>query len=115
MLASQPSPLRFAAMYHVLYSDKDLLLGNEVAQLLVEYAALMGKVKTADEVKVQAISGGDGDEVQALFVLNGGAALLAETTHSSLPEPDNANAIEYMHTQIRKYTEFTPADFENDH
>jgi hypothetical protein len=86
-------------MKHVTLADKSLLLGDDAADLLVEYAKLLGQDSSADSVELHAISS-DGDEVMATFLLNGGLTIVSETTTSTIPEPDNAKAEEYMHTQI---------------
>jgi hypothetical protein len=44
---------------------------------------------------VHAISSDD-DEVLATFLLGEGAPLIAETTNSTLPEPDNSEAVGLM-------------------
>ncbi|WP_375388584.1 hypothetical protein [uncultured Amnibacterium sp.] len=86
-------------MKHVMIADKSLLAGDEVIDLLIEYAALLGQESTADSIDVHAF-GADGDEVMATFLLNGGTAIVAETTTSSLPSPDNAKAEQYLHSRI---------------
>lgn len=87
-------------MKHVTYSDKSLLLGDEAADLLIEYAAVLGRARSADRVDMNAISS-DGDDVVATFLVDGAAPLMAETAHSSLPEPDNAKALAYIRERIR--------------
>lgn len=91
-------------MKHLTIADKSLLLGDGTADLLVEYAKLLGQQGSADSVEVHAISG-DGNEVFATFLLNGGLTLVTETTTSSLPEPDNEKADQYMQTQIVRLNE----------
>jgi hypothetical protein len=82
-------------MKHITYGDKSLLLGDETADLLLEYAALLTSEADGDTVTVNAVSS-DGDEVSASFLLGPGATMMAETAHTSLPEPDNRAALEYM-------------------
>ena len=53
----------------------------------------------ADDVELAAISS-DGDEVRAILLLGGGAPLMAESAHTELPEPDNADALAYMKRRI---------------
>jgi hypothetical protein len=90
-------------MRHVTYSDKSLLVGDEVAELLLRYSARLASSNVADTVEVHAISS-DGDEVNAMFLLGEGAPLMSETTTSQLPEPDNAHAIEYMTDRMERLT-----------
>jgi hypothetical protein len=99
-------------MKHLTVADKSLLLGDEVADLIIEYAKLLGQVSSADSVELNAISG-DGDQVLATFLLNGGLTVMTETTTSSLPEPDNAKAEEYLHTQIVQLREQNTASPED--
>jgi hypothetical protein len=107
-------------MKHVTYSDKSMLIGTEAADLLLEYAAAVIKVHTADTVKLKAI-GSDGNMVEATFLLGEGAPLMAETANTEVEEPDNAASITYMREHLQLLTsppmvmaiepsEFDPAD-----
>lgn len=82
-------------------ADKSLLAGDEVVDLLVEYATVLGRDGSADNVELRAL-GPDGDEVIATFLLNGGITIIAESTTSNIPEPDNRKAEEYMHSEITR-------------
>jgi hypothetical protein len=84
---------------HVTVGEKALLVGDEVADLLIEYAALLATASRGDSVQVRAV-GADGDEVVATFLLNPGVVMMAETTRSSLPEPDNTEAEAYLRERI---------------
>ncbi|WP_181435231.1 hypothetical protein [Curtobacterium sp. MCBD17_019] len=86
-------------MKHVTYSDKSLLLGDTTADLLLEYAGALGTDGTADAVTVKAMSS-DGDDVEATFLLGEGAPLMAETSTTTVPEPDNADADTYLREKI---------------
>jgi hypothetical protein len=87
-------------MKHLTFADKDLLVGDEAADLLLEYAAELAKRGDADTVRLHAFNG-TGDEVIATFLLDAGAPLMAETSHSGMDEPDNAEAIEYMRARMK--------------
>src|ERR1700712_2921149 len=82
-------------MQHITFGDKSLLVGDEVADTLLDYAALLTREESGDTVKVAAISS-DGDAVTASFLLGSGVSMMSETTHSNLPEPENAEIVEYM-------------------
>jgi hypothetical protein len=82
-------------MRHITFGDKSLLVGDDVANALLKYAAFLATEAKGDTVEVHAISS-DGDEVTASFVLGPGVTMMAETTHNNLPEPDNTTAIAYM-------------------
>jgi hypothetical protein len=86
-------------------ADKSLLVGDDAADLLLEYAALLAQLGRGDSVSLRAV-GADGDEVTAGFLLNGGTTLLVESTRSSLPEPDNERAVEYMRGRIGSASRF---------
>ncbi|HEY8591094.1 MAG TPA: hypothetical protein VIL55_16225 [Naasia sp.] len=81
------------------YAEKSLLLGDEAADTLTSYAAVLGNFGGADDVTVAAL-GVDGEEVSATFILNSGTVLMAESTKSRLPEPDNADVVAYMRARI---------------
>jgi hypothetical protein len=83
------APFRVRVMKHVTYAEKSLLIGDTAADLLLTYAAALGSTDRSDTVTLHAISG-DGDEVDATFLVGEGAPLMAETTTNTLREPDNA-------------------------
>jgi hypothetical protein len=94
-------------MKHITYADKSLLVGDEAADTITEYAAALARHGSADTVTLAAY-GADGDDVEGTFVLDQGTVLMAETTHSSIPEPDNADAIMQMREKILRLTSPTP-------
>lgn len=104
----QVLPTRWVPTYgplvqHVTMSDKSLLVGDEVVSLLLEYAALIAKTQGGDTVRLRAY-GADGVEVDASFLLNSGTVLMAETSTSTLPEPDNSTAEQYLREQLDNYS-----------
>ena len=101
------------AVKHVTIAGESLLVGDEVADALVMYAALLGKVHSADRVVLRSI-GRDGEEVEADFLLNPGVVLMAESTTSELPEPDNADALGYIHDRMQQYEDYSMPDPETD-
>jgi hypothetical protein len=86
-------------MKHVMVAEKSLLAGDEVVDLLIEYGALLGQENTADSIELRAI-GADGDEVIVTFLMNEGVSIVAETSSTTITEPDNRKAEEYLHSQI---------------
>jgi hypothetical protein len=100
-MAAQPLEVD---MKHVTFADKSLLVGDAAADALLRYAAALSGAGAADAVDVNAISS-DGDAVVATFLLNAGSPLMAETTTSSLPEPDNDDVVRYMHERIDRITQ----------
>ena len=76
-----------------------MFTGDAAADALVAYAAALAHARDGDSVKVQVISL-DGNDVEANFLLDTGAPIMAESTNSSLPEPENADVVEYMQRRI---------------
>ncbi len=108
-------------MKHVTYGEKSLLVGDEAADLLLEYAAALAKNQSADTVTLHAFSQ-DGQEVDASFLLDQGTSVMAETSHTSLPDPDNGEAVDYMGQALSVLTgrpvqpeeRIDPNDFEHE-
>ena len=86
-------------MKHITYSDKSVLVGDEAAETLVDYAALIARIGSADSITLAAV-GSDGDEIEATFLLTQGTILMAESTTSTAVEPDNTHAVQYMRDRI---------------
>jgi hypothetical protein len=84
-------------------SEKSLLIGDAAVLLLLEYAALVAQTQGGDTVRVRAY-GADGGEVIASFLLNSGTVLMAETSASTLPEPDNSAAELYLRDQLDRFS-----------
>ena len=86
-------------MKFLTYADRSVLIGNEAADTLIEYSALLADNGRADSVALNAI-GPDGDDIVASFVLGSGTNLMAESTSSQLPEPDNTDGLSYMKEKL---------------
>lgn len=86
-------------MKHVTFADKSLLVDDETADVLLEYAATLARDGDADNVTIHAFSE-DGQEVEATMLLDAGAPLMAETTHTSLHGPDNSEVLTYMRGEV---------------
>ena len=76
-------------MKHLLFADKTILVSDDAADALVAYAVALAANDGADTVEYTGI-GADGATVQVSFLVNSGASLVSESTHSDLPEPDNS-------------------------
>lgn len=99
-------------MKHIKYADKTLLVGDDAADTIVEYATALAQSDAADNVNLDGY-GPDGQDTTASFVLNAGTVLMAETTHSSISERDNHEVIAYMKDripQLRTPAEVRPED-----
>jgi hypothetical protein len=108
-------------MKHITFGDKSLFAGDEAADLLLEYAALLASRSDADTVTMR-VMGPDGNESDATFLLDSGAPLMAESTNSSLPALDDSAAISYMREKIallssppavQPHDEILPEHYEN--
>jgi hypothetical protein len=86
-------------MKHITFSDKSLLVDDEAADLLLEYAALLASRASADTVDLVGIEP-NGNEVTATFLLDAGAPLMAESTNATMTPPANTEAITYMRERI---------------
>lgn len=86
-------------MKHITYADTSVLVGDDAADTLLEYAATLARHQSADALELEAL-GSDGHDIRATFLLDSGASLLAASSRSQLPEPDNAAAIRYMRERI---------------
>ena len=83
-------------------AEKSLLIGDEVADLLVAYAAAVAGANAGDHVTVHGI-GVDGQQVAAQLLLNSGTTLIAESSTSKLPEPDDDELVSYLRERLRFY------------
>ncbi|WP_210509103.1 hypothetical protein [Naasia sp. SYSU D00057] len=88
-------------MKHITFADKTLLVGDEVADLLVAYCTALANAQKADSVEVHGFSA-TGEEVVASFVFTSGSSLMAESVHTSLPDPDNKDALEHIRDGMAK-------------
>lgn len=95
-----PCAINVCCMKHLTYSDRSVLVGDEAADAITQYAATLARHNSADAVVLNVLDS-FGDEVEATFLLNVSAVLFAEGTHSVLPEPDNAQAVVEMRHQIQ--------------
>jgi histidinol phosphatase-like enzyme len=65
-------------MKHIMYAEKTLMIGDEAADLAIEYAAVLANHSKADTVKLNAFDA-DGDTVVATLLLNSGTNIIAAT------------------------------------
>ena len=90
-------------MKHVTFGDKAVLMGDEAADTLLEYARVLADTAHADSVTLCAISP-DGNTVDAAFLLSASAVLMVESTNSDVEAPDNAEAVREMRDRIDAVT-----------
>lgn len=86
-------------MKHVTYGEKSLFMGDDAADVLLEYARLVADTGRADTVTLRSISP-DGNTVEASFLLNVSTVLMTESTHSNVEPPDNSASVEDIRERI---------------
>lgn len=99
-------------MKHITYAEKSLLVGDELADLILQYGAHLASNGVADTVTVHAY-GADGDEVIATLLLDSGSNIMAESTNSRMVEPDNAAVVAFLQERIRLFSS-PPASLPSD-
>ena len=90
-------------MKHVTFGEKSLLMGDDAADSLIDYARLLAIASSADTVTVRAI-GADGNTVDAAFLLNQSTVLVVESTNSTMVPPQNDEAVRYMEERMDRLT-----------
>lgn len=86
-------------MKHITYGSKSLLVGDDAADLLLEYAATLTAGNPGDTVRLNAVSP-DGNTVEVTVLLNGNTDLIAESTHSQVVPPSNEEAVTYLRQRL---------------
>lgn len=86
-------------MKHVTFSDKSLLMDDETADLLLQYAVELARRGEADTVSVHAL-GADGNEVEAQFLLDSGTVLMSESAHTDLAAPLDPAAVATLRERL---------------
>jgi hypothetical protein len=86
-------------MQEVTYVDESIRVGDEVADVLLDYATVLADEGRSDHVTLQVITR-DGSMRQAKILLNGGSNLLSKDADDTRDEPDNAEAIAYMRERM---------------
>jgi len=81
------------------YADRTVLIGDDAADTLLEFSAMLAETGHADSVVLNAIDS-DGSDVVASFLLGSGTNLMAQSTSSTLPEPANDEGIAYMRGKL---------------
>jgi hypothetical protein len=94
-------------------AEKSLLVGDQAADLLLEYAALLAQIGRGDSITLNAY-GVDGAEVRVGFLLNAGTVMLIESSTSTLPEPDNEAVVAYMRQRLASYRLPSSVDGDDD-
>jgi hypothetical protein len=88
-----PSGLAGGLVKLLTYGPRSFLVAADLADALVDYAAVLADAGAGDEVAITGIAP-DGDRVDIRLVLNSGTSLLAESSGSALPDPDNGDLVQ---------------------
>lgn len=86
-------------MKQVVYAEKALLMGDEVVELMMEYAVLLARKSSADSVDIEALDT-EGNVVTATFLIGPATIMVAETARTTFAEPENETAVSYLQQQI---------------
>lgn len=95
-------------MKHVMYGEKSLLMADESADVLIEYAGVVAETAGGDTVRMQAV-GNDGNKVEVTFLLNAGTVLVVETATAAFDPPSNEEAVQYMRARMERVRNPPPA------
>ncbi|MDH2443384.1 hypothetical protein QDR37_05440 [Amnibacterium sp. CER49] len=90
-------------MQRLTVAQRSFLVGNGVAALVLEYAALLGRIRGSDIVRLAALDEDQEARVSIALLLNAGTQLLAEDAGDG-PEPDNGSAERYLRGRLDAYT-----------
>jgi hypothetical protein len=82
----------------VIYSDSSQIVGDEVAAVLLEFAAALAGAGAAEPVTFRAVGSHGGTE-DASFLLGPASQIAVEATDGG-EEPDNSAAIAHMRGRI---------------
>jgi hypothetical protein len=100
-------------MQHLMVEGKDLLVGDALGDALTEYAGIVARVGSGDRVKINAYSA-IGELTEVTVVFTSASAIVAETVHSDIPEPENERATEYLRQRSRAIMDPSTALEESD-
>ncbi len=76
------------SMKQLYYGQAKFLVGDEVADTLLEYAAALAQHSSADTLVIRVL-GPDGNEESTELLLTQSTMMTAVSTRSQLQEPDN--------------------------
>ena len=95
------TPYSVARVKELVFAGRSLLVGDDAADAVVEYTAVLARSASADTVELRALTSA-GERVDAYLVLDAAAPVMALTTASAKAEPDNLHIVQYMHEAIHR-------------
>jgi hypothetical protein len=91
-------------MQRLTVAQRSFLVGDAVTALVLEYAALLGRIRSSDIVRLAVLDEDQEARTSIAVLLNTGTQLLAEEAGDG-PEPDNAAAERYLRGRLGTYAE----------
>jgi hypothetical protein len=92
-------------MKQLMYGNMSVLVGDDIAEVLLEYAAQVARSEEGDSVDARSV-GADGKEVMVTFSMGEGVpvteTVAVETSTTQLPEPDNTDLEVRLHSEIAR-------------
>jgi len=88
-------------MKELIFPGRAVLVGDAAADAVVDYSAVLTRMASADTIELRALDE-KGRSVEVYYMLGSAAPVMAQTVESELAEPDNAEALRYMHAAIRR-------------
>jgi hypothetical protein len=85
----------------LVYAGRAVLVGDEAADAVVDYAAVLARMRSADSVELEALTE-DRRPVRVYYVLGNVAPVMAQTIEIDEAEPDNASQVGYMRAALRR-------------
>lgn len=82
-------------MKRIIYGETSWLVGDDAADTVLLYAVELAQRDSAASVDLTVLDGA-GAEQTVKFLIGPATMMMAETTWSSLPEPDNSTAVDRM-------------------
>ena len=100
-------------MKQLVVGGTTFLTGDDAADTVIDYTAVLAKGASADTVELRARTV-DGRDVMVYFTLNSAVAVLAMTTPEKGPEPDNQSTVTRMRQAIHRLDPRIESYFWND-
>ena len=86
-------------MKRIIYGETSWLLGDAAADTVLEYAVELARRDSASSVDLVVLDPA-GAEQTVRFLIGPATMMMAETTGSAFPEPDNTAAVAAMRERV---------------
>lgn len=98
-------------MRQIILAERSLLVGDEMASLLLTYAAVVAQADRGDTILFTALDQ-NGQQTRVTVLLNSGTVLMSREADSALPEPDNDDVVRSLRSKVDAYriTQIFPED-----